>query len=339
MHLLIPAYNPSPTLPAVVTQIITENIFSGVLVVNDGSSADCNHIFAAIEALPSVTVLYHKQNKGKGAALKTGLRAAQENGETIGVVTADADGQHAVYDIVQTAKALATHRNHLILGVRNFGNNVPLRSKLGNIVTRNLMRFLTGQAVTDTQTGLRGIPAGFIPQLLLSDAKGYEFEMDMLIQSKGRYSIVEVPIQTIYIDGNATSHFNPIMDSMRIYLVMLRFVFSSMLSAVVDNLLFAIVFLFWPNIAGSQIVGRLGSLCLNYILNRNTVFRSNDNVLSSIPKYLALVLFSGVISYLLIRAMHAAGIDVIIAKLIAETFLFFFNFVVQRSFIFKFSAS
>jgi glycosyltransferase involved in cell wall biosynthesis len=337
MHLLIPAYNPVSTLPEEVAAVLAEGVFSRVIIVNDGSSPEYVSIFSRLEALPGTLVLHHERNRGKGGALKTGMTAALEAGESLGIVTADADGQHSIQDIVRVALALKERPAMLVLGVREFGSDVPLRSKFGNILTRNLMRFFTGQAITDTQTGLRGIPVSYVPQLLEIDADGYEFEMDMLVQCKGRYRILEVPIRTIYIDGNATSHFNPIMDSMRIYLVLFRFVVSSVLSALVDNVIFAVCFLVWPNIAGCQVLGRLGSLCLNYSLNRSRVFRSSNSVSSSMPKYLGLVVFSGLLSYGLIRVMSAAGMNVIIAKLLAETLLFFFNFVVQRSYIFKHS--
>ncbi len=337
MHLLIPAYNPVSTLPEEVAAVLAEGVISRVIIVNDGSSPEHCSIFASLEALPGTLVLHHECNRGKGGALKTGMAAALEAGESRGIVTADADGQHSVQDIVRVALALKERPAMLVLGVREFGSDVPLRSKFGNILTRNLMRFFTGQAITDTQTGLRGIPVSYVPQLLEIDADGYEFEMDMLVQCKGRYRIFEVSIRTIYIDGNASSHFNPVMDSMRIYLVLFRFVVSSVLSAIVDNVIFAVCFLIWPNIAGCQVLGRLGSLCLNYSLNRSRVFRSSNSVASSMPKYLGLVVFSGLLSYGLIRVMSAAGMNVIVAKLLAETLLFFFNFVVQRSYIFKHS--
>lgn len=333
--LLIPAYNPVDSLPAEVKRVLAENAFASVVVVNDGSASDKDVIFAELEGMPGVAVVHHARNMGKGAAIKTGLRLIAERWSHCGVVTADADGQHAVEDIVRVADALRDNPSKLVLGVRSFCGTVPLRSRFGNLLTRKLVRIMTGQSVTDTQTGLRGIPAFFIPELLKIEANGYEFEMDMLMSSRGVCGVLEVPIRTIYIDGNATSHFNPILDSMRIYMVLLRYVVASILSAVVDNLLFVALFMIWPNIVGCQVAGRLGSLCLNYSLNRSKVFRSSEEISSSMPRYLALVVFSGVMSYFFIRMLHSAGMGVITAKLVAETLLFFFNFVVQRTFIFK----
>lgn len=338
IYYVIPAYQPGSSFVTVVQGLIESGVSPrSIIVVNDGSSEACASYFSEVQGF-GVEVLVHEVNRGKGGALKTALRFAMEKGRDLtGVVTLDADGQHLPQDVVRVAEQLERNPEALILGVRSFGEGVPLRSRFGNILTRSLMRFFTGQAISDTQTGLRGIPVGFFPELLSIEANGYEFEMDMLMQCKGRYRIHEVAIQTIYIDDNAASHFNPILDSMRIYLVLFRFVVSSVLSAVVDNIIFAISFLVWPNIAGCQVLGRLGSLCLNYSLNRSKVFRSDNSVASSMPKYLGLVVFSGVLSYLLIRMLSAAGMNVIVAKLFAETLLFFFNFVVQRTYIFKHS--
>ena len=99
--------------------------------------------------------------------------------------------------------------------------------------TRGIMHALLGQKLTDTQTGLRGIPASFLPKLLRQEATGYEFELEMLIAAHQlSIPIVEVPIRTIYEAGNKSSHFNPIVDSMKIYFVLLRFGSVSVLSGV-----------------------------------------------------------------------------------------------------------
>ena len=79
-----------------------------------------------------------------------------------------------------------------------------------------LMRLIVGQKLTDTQTGLRGIPAPLVPCLLKLPSSGYEFELDMLIACKHQsVGIVEQPIRTIYLEGNKSSHFRPVADSMR----------------------------------------------------------------------------------------------------------------------------
>jgi putative flippase GtrA len=147
--------------------------------------------------------------------------------------------------------------------------------------------------------------------------------------------IVEEPIQTIYLDGNQSSHFQPIRDSMRIYFLLFRFSLVSLMTAVVDNAVFAGVFWKTANVAQSQIAGRTVALIFNYSAARTVVFHSRQKHAAVLPKYLALVAANAALSYTLIEALHASfGVAVIPAKLGVETLLFIANFALQRDFVF-----
>ena len=162
--------------------------------------------------------------------------------DLVGVVTGDADGQHHPDDIEAVARRLEQHPDSLVLGSRSFGKDVPLRSRFGNIATRKIMHALLGQKLTDTQTGLRGIPATLLPKLLRTESTGYEFELDVLIAAHQlEIPMLEEPIRTIYEEGNKSSHFNPIVDSMKIYFVLLRFGSVSAMTALIDNLISILV--------------------------------------------------------------------------------------------------
>ena len=243
---VIPAYKPSPILPELVRSLLDSAAITAVVVINDGSGREFSAIFAELREIPRVTVLAHAVNLGKGAALKTGLNYVACNyPASAGAVTADADGQHSLADILATAQGLAATPQSVVLGARQFDGDVPGRSKFGNTITRYIMRAVTGQKLTDTQTGLRGIPMDFIPDLLRSKATGYDFELDMLVQCKYKNRhIREVPIATIYIDQNRSSHFNPLLDSMRIYFVFIRFAAVSLTTAGIDNLAFILALRF-----------------------------------------------------------------------------------------------
>ena len=102
---------------------------------------------------------------------------------------------------------------------------------------------LIGQKLTDTQTGLRGIPTSLLLRILRVESTGYEFELDMLMACKHQgYPIWQEPIRTIYLEGNRSSHFHPILDSMRIYVLLLRFSVLSLLTAAIDNVAFVLTF-------------------------------------------------------------------------------------------------
>ena len=337
MHaILIPAYRPGETLPTLIAEL-RRRVTTPIVIVDDGSGAEFEPIFARATAYPNVHLVQHYTNLGKGAAIKTGLNDAMVHFRgCLGVVTADADGQHLAEDIIAVGARLEAEPRKLVMGVRSFDKSVPLRSKIGNGATRVLMRLVVGQRLADTQTGLRGIPAELVPQLLRLPSSGYEFELDMLIVCKHQScAIVEQPIRTVYIEGNQSSHFRPIADSMRIYFLLFRFGLLSLLTAALDNLVFIGAFALTGSIARSQIAGRAVAMVFNYLGAHRAVFHSKQKHASVLPKYVAVVIANGFASYALIQLLHSRfGIPTVPAKLAAEGLLFLMNFAIQRDLVF-----
>ena len=334
---LIPAYRPSAGLIDLVRDLADRGM-PAIVIVDDGSGAEFRGIFDQVAQLPNVHLLSHPVNLGKGAALKTGINhVLGEFPGIAGVVTADADGQHHPEDIESVAAALLRNPGALVLGSRTFDGAVPLRSRVGNILTRRLMHLLIGANLRDTQTGLRGIPAGMLPHLLRLEARGYEFELEMLIAARRlAVPIVEAPIRTIYEPGNHSSHFNPLTDSMKIYFVLLRFSSVSLITALIDNLVFYFVWKRTGYVLESQFLGRTAAVLFNYSMVRKTVFASREGHHVLLPKYLLLVAASGSASYLGIQFLAGRfGVNPMAAKIFVETLLFFVNFLVQRRFIFR----
>jgi glycosyltransferase involved in cell wall biosynthesis len=225
--IIIPAYQPDEELEKVLAALSAQTPAHKIILINDGSTGASIETFARIaKAYPQVDILQHAVNRGKGQALKTGFAHFLEHyaGASAGVITADADGQHASADILGLAGELTAHPEDLCLGCRVWSGNVPPQRKLGNLLTVSLFHLLTGVRVSDTQTGLRGIPADFMRELLQSNETGYDFELDMLIRATTRKTrIRELPIQTIYQANNKGSHFHYIRDPLKIYSVLLRF--------------------------------------------------------------------------------------------------------------------
>lgn len=335
--IVIPAYNPDHRLPELVAALGAAGC-TALLVVNDGSDARCAPVFAAVAARPGVTVLTHAVNLGKGRALKTAFNwLLCERPDAAGVVTADADGQHAPEDILRVADALAAAGpDEVVLGARAFGTDVPLRSRMGNIVTRHVMGLLYGARLSDTQTGLRGIPMRLLPQLLAIAGERYEYEVGMLVHLlTHRHPIRQVEIRTIYLDGNRSSHFNPVLDSMRIYFVLLRFFSSSMLTAFIDFVCFAVALRVSGEAFTALATGRVCAIAFNYTVNRRFVFRDQQSALGTLPLYVLTVAVLFALSYLLIReiTLHTS-LGPLAAKVIAESLLFFVSFAVQRVYVF-----
>ncbi|CAO0823932.1 Bifunctional glycosyltransferase family 2/GtrA family protein [Desulfarculales bacterium] len=337
---LIPAYNPNETLWSLV-EALWEADFHDLVVVDDGSNQASQPGFTRLEQSGRITLLRHGVNLGKGAALRLGFNhiyvKRRLDHDFQGVITADADGQHLPADIAKIAQALAANQQSLILGVRSFQGEVPFRSRFGNSMTQTVFRFLVGEKITDTQTGLRGVPLTLLPLFLHIAANRYEYELDMLIQcATNRYPIVQVPIATVYMDDNRSSHFNPIVDSAKIYMVFLRFIGSSLLTALVDNIVFILVYNATKNIILGQALARGVATLVNFTLNRNFVFKHQTNKWPAFAKYVALVIVMGAVSYSMIRVIvDQTGIGVVAAKILAETALYLVNFATQRTLIFR----
>jgi glycosyltransferase involved in cell wall biosynthesis len=333
---LIPAYNPAPALEGLVQTLSTLGAL-GVVVIDDGSAASKQEIFSRISLLPQVTVLQHAVNLGKGTALKNGLNFAYGKfPQALGVVTVDADGQHLPEDAARVGARLEAEPQALVIGVRRFGQGVPFRSWLGNTLTRVMYRALMGNALSDTQSGLRGIPRNFIPTLLKIDASGYDYELDMLVACKhsGR-RLLEEQIATVYLDKNITSHFNPLWDSMKIYFVLFRFMLTSLVTAGIDYSVFWLAYTSGNGLLTSQVVARFIAMFFNYSAVRKLVFFSEQRHRETFPKYAALVACFGCLSFFLIKALNGVfNIHVVWAKMISELMMFYANFHIQRDFIF-----
>ena len=346
LPVVIPSYEPDEKLPKLLKELKTAG-FENIVLVDDGSGEGYAHFFADARETYGCQVLHHAVNQGKGRALKTAFNyCLQEFPGMPGVITADSDGQHSPACILACVDAMLMHPDALVLGCRCFeGEDVPARSEFGNKCTRVVMKYLTGITVSDTQTGLRGIPASFMEQLLKVKGERFEFETNMLLETKSRkIPIVEVPIRTIYIEENKTSHFNPIRDSVKIYMIFGKFLFSSLSSSVVDLALFSLFcFLLkdmqWGKITyvmAATVFARILSALYNYLLNLKVVFQSESPVKSTLPRYVLLAAVQMSLSAILVGKLYPlfGGAEVLV-KIPVDVLLFFLSFVIQREFVYN----
>ncbi len=223
LAVLIPAWLPEPILTSLVMQLAAQG-FGAVILVDDGSGNCFAALFDRLAALPRIHLLRHAVNRGKGRALKTGFNyCLTELPHLDGVVTADADGQHKPEDILRVALAMQTSGDRAVLGSRAFAHAMPWRNRLGNTLTRSVFGWLSGTWLHDTQTGLRALPRALLPELLALKGERYEYEMTVLAHlCRTGNAPLEVPIETVYLPGNKSSHFHPVLDSVRICLVLAR---------------------------------------------------------------------------------------------------------------------
>ncbi|MBQ7835623.1 MAG: bifunctional glycosyltransferase family 2/GtrA family protein, partial [Clostridia bacterium] len=300
VSIVLPSYKPDEKLEMTVHGF-HEAGFADIIVIDDGGGADYKDIFDRVAALDYCTVLTHEVNRGKGAALKTAFDWYNKNRDGIGVVTADGDGQHTPEDAKKLAVAME-ESGEIILGVRDFSlPDVPERSKKGNRITSGVFKIFVGMEISDTQTGLRGIPSKYLEKMCAVYGDRYEYETNMLLFMK-RWELPfrEVKIQTVYINENETSHFRPVRDSMRIYSLIIKFLVtglfvkflgSSVLSFLLDYGLFEILQLLFRalglvNVAvgASYAVARVFSSLFNYFLNRK-IFESRGSVKKTLIRY------------------------------------------------------
>ena len=222
--MILPAFQPSMAFPSRV-RAFHEALAAPVVVVDDGSDATCRALFDEAAAVPDCVVLRHETNRGKGAALKTAFAfVAQHFPECVGVVTADADGQHAPEDARRLADALTAEPSALHLGVRDLALRVtPFRSWWGNRWTSLLFGLLCRKWVSDTQTGLRAFRRAALPFFLSVPGDGYEYEMAALARAaRAGWDFRFLPIRTIYETSDASSHFRPVRDTFRIFGALFR---------------------------------------------------------------------------------------------------------------------
>lgn len=222
MIVLIPCYRPDVKLLSLVAALSGHRI----VLVDDGSGAGYAGVFEAARAAGCEVVGY-SDNCGKGFALKHGLAYVHDLYPGEDVVCADCDGQHTPADIRRVAGALEEHPGAMVLGSRRFAGAVPARNRYGNLLTSIMFSLVTGRRLVDTQTGLRAYPAALLEWLLDIPGERYEYELEILLAAcADGIPIVEVPIATVYIDGNRSSHIRLPEDLVRIYRPMLRFASS-----------------------------------------------------------------------------------------------------------------
>ena len=334
LAVVVPAYQPDARLVGLVDDLHEALPGCRVLVVDDGSGPDYVAVFAQARAQGAVVVT-HQVNSGKGQALRTGLARAATTWPDADVVCADADGQHTPADIRAVATRVRT-TGHMTLGVRRFTGRVPLRSKVGNTATALLFAGATGWRLRDTQTGLRGFPAGELAWLQTVPGNRYEYELSQLLEAHERgLAVEEVDIATVYEPGNTSSHFRPVQDSARIYAPLLRFIGASLASFVIDWVGVVVLMALSGNLLTSVVVARIISGTANFFLNRR-VFRAQAGTVGrTAVRYLGLALVLLAASYLMLRVLTGLGLGVGTAKVVGDGTVYVISYLAQRHLVFR----
>lgn len=216
---VIPALNAERSIGAVVRDCKSlqrgadaPQVIDEVLVIDDGSADRTAEI--AREA--GAVVVNHPLNRGKGAALKTGFAYAVEHGFDA-IITLDADGQHLPGEIPKFLAARADTGADLIIGGRAhlFGEMLP-RRRFANRFSAWSIALASKTSVTDSQSGYRLYSAHLLRAVRLR-SDGFDMESEVIVRAGRRgFKVMTIPIDLGFVDGQSTSHYKPLADSLRI---------------------------------------------------------------------------------------------------------------------------
>lgn len=333
MIVLVPSYQPDRRLVQLVKDLAWIDELD-ILVVDDGSGPAYAPLFAQVERI-GAEVLTHPENRGKGAALRTGFAHIRGHHPGQAVVCADSDGQHTLLDILRVAAESEEPGPDLVLGVRRFTGRVPLRSRFGNRVTAALFALVTGTRVTDTQTGLRGYPHRMLAWLEEVPGDRFEYELNLLLRaSRERLELRQVEIATVYLADNASSHFRPLQDSLRVLRPLLGYAASSLGSFGLDA---ALLFLLYPvlgNLAAGVVLARLASATANFLANRHLVFRAASAPLWPAARRYALLAAGVLAANLALMELATPLLGLVAAKVVTEVTLFVASYLLQSRLVF-----
>ncbi len=353
--ILIPALNPPKQLIDYIKSLLDNNL-KDILLVDDGSKEEFKEIFDTIEKFPNanIKVFRHAKNLGKGRALKNAFNyflTLPNLDEYSGIVTADSDGQHRVEDVIKVAKEVEENPDKLILGCRDFDlEQVPPKSRFGNKITNGAFKLFYNKNISDTQTGLRGFPTAIIKDFLDIAGERFEYETKMLIYCfQKEIGIKEVIIETIYFNDNSETHFNPIIDSIKVYRVtlspFLKYIVSAVLSFLVDILSFKwllFMLLLIGNYVGAYpifiatVVARAISSTFNFYINKKFVFKYEHSTRKSLLKYYSLCIVQMLVSATLVSLIWKyTKYGETSIKIVVDSVLFLLSYFIQQRWVFK----
>lgn len=210
---VIPCYNVDKFCEPVVREVLP--LVTHIIAVNDGSTDDTGEVLQRLarEHPKKMNIISFANNRGKGFGLLDGFKYALHYLDFNVLITFDADGQHLAPYLVTLAKSIENGAE-TVVGGRTF-NEMPLRSRLGNSITSWLLRSFYSKAPTDTQSGMRAYSKNFVSEIV-KHIPGGHYEMEfrcLLLALKQNRKIDEIPISTIYINKNRSSHFCRWKDS------------------------------------------------------------------------------------------------------------------------------
>jgi glycosyltransferase involved in cell wall biosynthesis len=224
----IPIYDHGETIGAVVESLASQNL--PCIIVDDGCGVSTRAVLDRLEARHTwLEVIHHRENRGRGAALRTAYRTAGQRGMTH-VVQLDADGQHTAVDVPRFLEAARAQPDALVLGAPTFDDSIPWHRRHGRKLSKAIVWVETGSTtVHDPLCGFRCIPLS--PTLSLLDrvrsGNRMDFDPELVIRLvRAGVPVVNVPTAVHYPEGGV-SHFRMVADNLRIAGAFARLAFEA----------------------------------------------------------------------------------------------------------------
>ena len=346
---IIPSYNPDERLLSTIFELLSAGA-NDILVVNDGSARDSLRTFSEIKKIPGCTVISHSTNRGKGAALKTGIAYCLDNRPGAkGVVTVDGDGHHRTCDIVSCAHKML-ESGQVILGMRRPDDKtISKRGRYGNAITAGAIKIVCGYKVPDPMTGLRGIPRRYLSTFLQTKGDNYDFETNMILDFKRR----GVPFRMFHIIGEyysdgKKSHFRLVRDSVAIFAEIIKYfgqqfkyVLSSISSYLIEYIIYLLLLANLPGIGITltNYICRIFSGAMNFVINRHLVFKSKENYGKTVIRYIIVAIFVMLMSTEIIVLINRIFTDRgnVVARYVkvpVDCAMFFVSYFLQKKWVF-----
>ncbi|MGN0414417.1 MAG: glycosyltransferase, partial [Agathobacter sp.] len=338
--ILIPALDPSESMLILLAKLMKHG-FRRIIITDDGSKAENQIYFKKAKEIGTV-VVHHPKTMGKGTALKTALKTAEQSlGGADFYITADCDGQHTPEDIEKIASSLLANPDSFVIGARKFERTEGKKlSYWVNYFQRMFFRVTNhGKECPDPGSGLRGFPSSLKELALCTEGKSYDYELNFLDAASQATSTIVVPISAETLSKDETSHFRPVVDLLGMYLKFWRYLFTSNIATIFDLVLFA-AFDVWfvrfgaVSIFVSTVCARVISGLVGYVLNRYISFRSHLQPGKEMAKYFIVFIGQMAVSGILVSVLSCIPIPTVLVKAMVDFGLFFVGYSLQKNWVF-----
>ncbi|HYA15253.1 MAG TPA: glycosyltransferase family 2 protein [Syntrophales bacterium] len=219
---VIPVFNHEGKVAQVVREALKLHL--PLFVVDDGST---DSTYDRIKDIPTVNIIRHSANRGKGAAILNGFAAVASTADW--AVTMDADGQHHPEDAWELIKAVPPGQRPIIVGCREGmeHRHVPWKSRFGRAFSNFWVRASGGPAIRDTQSGFRLYPLPESMHLGVR-ARHFQFEVEILVRANWHgMPVLETPVRVTYeTDDQRVSHYRGFVDFCRNAAAFSRLIFT-----------------------------------------------------------------------------------------------------------------